>query len=407
MVNSDNLRGAFMINEKMTQRGQNNSVIRELFEFGKQRKAIVGEDKVFDFSIGNPSVPCPKEITECMTRLLTEEDPVALHGYTSAAGDQGTRKAIADYINEKYDLGAEFSDVYMTAGAAASLTISLKSVTQAGEEVIVFTPYFPEYKVFIENAGAKTVEVPVTKSDFQVDFAALENAFSEKTAAVIINSPNNPTGAILTEDTLKKLGMFLSEKEKKYGKEIYLISDEPYRELVYGEIKLAFPAHYYDNTIICYSYSKSLSLPGERIGYILVSPKAASRKILFDTICGSGRSLGFVCAPSLLQKVVAENQGVVSDIAVYEENRRLIYDIITVCGFEAISPDGAFYLFVKSPSGDSNEFSERAKKYELLIVPSDSFGMDGYVRISYCVSKNQIKNSEEAFRKLAKSYGLI
>ncbi len=396
-----------MINEKMTQRGQNSSVIRELFEFGKQRKAIVGEDKVFDFSIGNPSVPCPKEITECMTRLLTEEDPVALHGYTSAAGDQGTRKAIADYINEKYDLGAEFSDVYMTVGAAASLTISLKSVAQAGEEVIVFTPYFPEYKVFIENAGAKTVEVPVTKSDFQVDFAALENAFSEKTAAVIINSPNNPTGAILTEDTLKKLGMFLSEKEKKYGKEIYLISDEPYRELVYGEIKLAFPAHYYDNTIICYSYSKSLSLPGERIGYILVSPKAASRKILFDTICGSGRSLGFVCAPSLLQKVVAENQGVVSDIAVYEENRRLIYDIITVCGFEAISPDGAFYLFVKSPSGDSNEFSERAKKYELLIVPSDSFGMDGYVRISYCVSKNQIKNSEEAFRKLAKSYGLI
>ncbi len=396
-----------MINEKMTQRGQNSSVIRELFEFGKQRKAIVGEDKVFDFSIGNPSVPCPKEITECMTRLLTEEDPVALHGYTSAAGDQGTRKAIADYINEKYDLGAEFSDVYMTVGAAASLTISLKSVAQAGEEVIVFTPYFPEYKVFIENAGAKTVEVPVTKSDFQVDFAALENAFSEKTAAVIINSPNNPTGAILTEDTLKKLGMFLSEKEKKYGKEIYLISDEPYRELVYGETKLAFPAHYYDNTIICYSYSKSLSLPGERIGYILVSPKAASRKILFDTICGSGRSLGFVCAPSLLQKVVAENQGVVSDIAVYEENRRLIYDIITVCGFEAISPDGAFYLFVKSPSGDSNEFSERAKKYELLIVPSDSFGMDGYVRISYCVSKNQIKNSEEAFRKLAKSYGLI
>lgn len=396
-----------MINEKMTQRGQNSSVIRELFEFGKQRKAIVGEDKVFDFSIGNPSVPCPKEITECMTRLLTEEDPVALHGYTSAAGDQGTRKAIADYINEKYDLGAEFSDVYMTVGAAASLTISLKSVAQAGEEVIVFTPYFPEYKVFIENAGAKTVEVPVTKSDFQVDFAALENAFSEKTAAVIINSPNNPTGAILTEDTLKKLGMFLSEKEKKYGKEIYLISDEPYRELVYGETKLAFPAHYYDNTIICYSYSKSLSLPGERIGYILVSPKAASRKILFDTICGSGRSLGFVCAPSLLQKVVAENQGVVSDIAVYEENRRLIYDIITGCGFEAISPDGAFYLFVKSPSGDGNEFSERAKKYELLIVPSDSFGMDGYVRISYCVSKNQIKNSEEAFRKLAKSYGLI
>lgn len=395
-----------MINEMMTERGQNSSVIRELFEFGKQRKAVIGEDKVFDFSIGNPSVPCPKEITECMIKLLEESEPVSLHGYTSAAGDMDTRKAIADYINSKYSLGAEASDIYMTAGAAASLTISLKSVARPGEEVIVFTPYFPEYKVFIENGGAVTVEVPVDKRDFQIDFEALSEVFSEKTAAVIINSPNNPTGAILTEETLTKLGDFLRAKEKEYKKEIYLISDEPYRELVYGDIKPAFPAHYYENTIICYSYSKSLSIPGERIGYVMVSPRARSRKKLFDTICGSGRSLGFVCAPSLLQKVVGKNQGLVSDLTAYEENRRLIYRIITDCGFEAINPDGAFYLFVKAPGGDGNEFSQRAKEYELLIVPSDSFGMEGYVRISYCVSKKQIENSKDAFEKLAESYGL-
>lgn len=295
----------------------------------------------------------------------------------------------------------------MTAGAAASLTIALKSVALEGEEVIVFTPYFPEYKVFIENSGAKAVEVPVSTEDFQIDFEALEKAFSEKTAAVIINSPNNPTGAVLTEKTLEALGGFLREKEKKYGKEIYLISDEPYRELVYGGAKAPFPAHYYDNTIICYSYSKSLSLPGERIGYVMVSPKAVSRKKLFDTICGSGRSLGFVCAPSLLQKVVAKHQGLTSDISAYEENRALIYEMITSCGFEAVRPDGAFYLFVKSPSGDGNEFSERAKKYELLIVPSDSFGMTGYVRISYCVSRKQIENSKPTFEALARSYELI
>ena len=276
----------------------------------------------------------------------------------------------------------------------------------AGEEVIVFTPYFPEYKVFIENCGATAVEVPVAREDFQIDFEALNAAFSAKTAALIVNSPNNPTGAVLTAKTLKKLADFLRGKEKEYGREIYLISDEPYRELVYDGLALALPAQYYEDTLICYSYSKSLSLPGERIGYIMVNPKAHSRKLLFDTICGSGRSLGFVCAPSLLQQVVGQNQGLTSDIAAYEENRKLIYSMITDCGFEAIRPDGAFYLFVKAPSGDGNEFSERAKKYELLIVPSDSFGMEGYVRISYCVSKKQIEASAGAFRALAQSYGL-
>jgi len=395
-----------MINKTMTQFGENSSVIRELFEYGKKRKTEIGADKVFDFSIGNPNVPCPDEITETMVSLLRDSDATQLHGYTSAVGDNGTRQAIADYMNEKYNLGVEMSDIYMTVGAAASLTITLRSVAQAGEEVIVFTPYFPEYKVFIENSGASCVEVPVSMKDFQIDFDELDKAFNEKTAALIINSPNNPTGAILTEETLKKLAAYLEAKEKEYDKEIYLISDEPYRELVYDEGKFALPANYYDDTVICYSYSKSLSLPGERIGYVMVSPKAKSRRKLFATICGAGRSLGFVCAPSLMQFVVGRHQGLTSDISAYAENRELIYKTITECGFEAVHPDGAFYLFVKSPSGDGEEFSERAKDYELLIVPSDSFGMKGYVRISYCVSKAQIEASIPAFRALAKSYNL-
>ncbi|MBQ1959826.1 MAG: aminotransferase class I/II-fold pyridoxal phosphate-dependent enzyme, partial [Firmicutes bacterium] len=262
-----------MINTQMTQLGENSSIIRELFEYGKQRKAEIGNDKVFDFSIGNPNVPCPQQITDTMVKLLTESDAAALHGYTSAAGDNGTRQAIADYMNEKYGLNAEFTDIYMTVGAAASLTITLRAVTNPGDEVIVFTPYFPEYKVFIGNADAKCVEVPVRAEDFQIDFDALDAAFNEKTAAIIVNSPNNPTGAVLTGETLKALADYLRGKEKQYNKEIYLISDEPYRELVYDGAELKLPAQYYENTVICYSYSKSLSLPGERIGYIMVSSK--------------------------------------------------------------------------------------------------------------------------------------
>ncbi|MBR5230557.1 MAG: pyridoxal phosphate-dependent aminotransferase [Firmicutes bacterium] len=395
-----------MINTQMTQRGENSSVIRDLFEYGMQRRAAIGADKVFDFSLGNPNVPCPQEVTDTINELVGSTDPAMLHGYTSAVGDNGTRQAIAAYTNEKYNLGVDFTDIYMTAGAAASLTITLKALTNAGEEVIVFTPYFPEYMVFIENSGAVCVEVPVRAEDFQIDFDALEKAFSEKTAAIIVNSPNNPTGAVLTGQTLEKLAAFLKEKEAKYNKEIYLISDEPYRDLVYDGIELKLPAQYYHNTIICYSYSKTLSLPGERIGYIMVSPKMTSRKKVFATICGAGRSLGFVCAPAMMQKVVQLNQGVTSDVNVYAENRTILYNALTEYGFEAVRPDGAFYLFVKSPSGDGNEMSERAKEQELLLVPSDSFGMEGYVRIAYCVSKKQIEDSLPAFKALAESYGL-
>ena len=396
-----------MLNEKMIELGENSSVIRELFEYGNRRKAEIGADKVLDFSLGNPNVPCPDRVTRSFMHLLEETEAASLHGYTSAPGDMTVRKAVSDYMNEKYGIGCEPSDFYMTAGAAASLTITLRSVCREGSQVIVFTPYFPEYKVFIENAGGTTVEVPVRTEDFQPDFEALERALNRDTAAVIVNSPNNPTGAVLTEESLKKLSELLEKAQERFGTEIFLISDEPYRELVYEGTKLAFPVNYYDNTIVCYSWSKSLSMPGERIGYIMVSPRAARRRKIFAAICGSGRSLGFVCAPALMQYVVAMNQGVTSDLEEYAKNRQLIYEIVTGCGFEAVRPDGAFYLFVKSPSGDGNELSERAKKYELLLVPSDSFGIEGYVRISYCVSRQQIEKSAEAFRALAADYGLI
>ena len=396
-----------MLNDKMIELGENSSVIRELFEYGNRRKAEIGADKVLDFSLGNPNVPCPDRVTRSFMHLLEETEAASLHGYTSAPGDMTVRKAVSDYMNEKYGIGCEPSDFYMTAGAAASLTITLRSVCREGSQVIVFTPYFPEYKVFIENAGGTTVEVPVRTEDFQPDFEALERALNRDTAAVIVNSPNNPTGAVLTEESLKKLSELLEKAQERFGTEIFLISDEPYRELVYEGTKLALPVNYYDNTIVCYSWSKSLSMPGERIGYIMVSPRAARRRKIFAAICGSGRSLGFVCAPALMQYVVAMNQGVTSDLEEYAKNRQLIYEIVTGCGFEAVRPDGAFYLFVKSPSGDGNELSERAKKYELLLVPSDSFGIEGYVRISYCVSRQQIEKSAEAFRALAADYGLI
>ena len=396
-----------MLNEKMIELGENSSVIRELFEYGNRRKAEIGADKVLDFSLGNPNVPCPDRVTRSFMHLLEETEAASLHGYTSAPGDMTVRKAVSDYMNEKYGIGCEPSDFYMTAGAAASLTITLRSVCREGSQVIVFTPYFPEYKVFIENAGGTTVEVPVRTEDFQPDFEALERALNRDTAAVIVNSPNNPTGAVLTEESLKKLSELLEKAQERFGTEIFLISDEPYRELVYEGTKLALPVNYYDNTIVCYSWSKSLSMPGERIGYIMVSPRAARRRKIFAAICGSGRSLGFVCAPALMQYVVAMNQGVTSDLEEYAKNRQLIYEIVTGCGFEAVRPDGAFYLFVKSPSGDGNELSEKAKKYELLLVPSDSFGIEGYVRISYCVSRQQIEKSAEAFRALAADYGLI
>ncbi len=393
-----------MLNEKMLKLGTESSAIRQLFEYGKQRKAEIGADKVYDFSLGNPSVPAPDCVNDTIKRLIDTEDSVMLHGYTSAPGDMGVREKIAAYIKETSGVNASASNIYMTCGAAASLTVSLTAIANEGDEVILLAPFFPEYRVFAERAGLKCVVVPCREPDFQIDIKALEKAINKNTKAIIINSPNNPTGVVFSEETIIELTSLLNKKQEEFGKEIFLISDEPYRELVYGDVFVPYPAKYYDNTIVCYSFSKSLSLPGERIGYIFVSPLCKDSVLTFAAICGAGRALGFVCAPSMLQRVVAENLGKTADVSIYNKNRELLYNTLTQYGYTAVKPDGAFYLFIKALEPDAAAFAERAKKHELLLVPSDSFGMGGYVRISYCVSTEQIENSLPAFKRLYEEY---
>ena len=395
-----------MVNEKMQALGAKRSVIRELFEYGKLRKAEIGEENVFDFSLGNPSTPAPDAVKETLVRLLTETDPVRLHGYTSAQGDAGVRRAIAEYIQKTHGVEATADCFYLTVGAAASLTVSLTALLHPEEEVILLAPFFPEYRVFVERTGAVPVVVSCDRTTFQPDIPALEKAITPKTRAIIVNSPNNPTGAVLTEESILALTALLKKKEIEYGAPMYLISDEPYRELVYGDVKVPYLTKYYDNTLVCYSFSKSLSLPGERIGYIFVSPKVADFTSVYQAVCGAGRALGFVCAPSLFQYLIPDVLGVTTDVHIYDVNRTLLYDALTSYGFTAVPPDGAFYLFLKAAEEDANAFCERAKKYELLLVPGDDFGAPGYVRISYCVTKEQIERSLPAFRALAESYGL-
>jgi aspartate aminotransferase len=393
-----------MISEKMMMLGKNRSVIREIFEYAKKRSAEIGKENIFDFSIGNPSVPAPACINDTIAELLQKEDPVLLHGYTSAQGDYSVRKTVADHINSKFGTEVNADNIYMTVGAAASLTISIKALTLPGDEFIIFTPFFPEYKIFVEAAGAKAVIVDSDKDSLQVDVQKFEAAVTPNTKAIILNSPNNPSGVVLSEDTIIKVCAVLKKKSQEYGRPIYLISDEPYRELVYDDIKVPYLINYYDNTIISYSFSKSLSIPGERVGYIVVSNKMQDSTDVYAAICGAGRSLGYVCASSLFQQVVARCIDETSDISIYKKNRDLLYDGLTKFGFHCVRPDGAFYLFVKAMEPDANEFCEKAKKYELLLVPGDDFGCPGYVRIAYCVQTDQIVRSLPAFEKLAKEY---
>ena len=394
------------MNQRMYALGSRRSVIREIFEFGKQRAQEVGKENVFDFSLGNPSVNPPRIVADTLAELVREEDQTALHGYTSAQGDLPVRRAIADYIRTAHGAEADPDFIYMTCGAAASLTITLSALCNEGDEVITFAPYFTEYKVFTETAGASLVALDSDPDTFQIDFDLLEKAVCEKTAAVLVNSPNNPSGVVYGEETVKRLAKLLEEKSAQFGRTIYLITDEPYRELVYGGVKVPYLTNYYPHTIVCYSYSKSLSLPGERIGYIFVNPAAKDAKALYLAVCGAGRALGYVCAPSLFQKLIARCQGVTSDVSVYERNRDTLAGALRSYGFRCVQPDGAFYLFVKSPEPDAYAFCERAKKYNLLLVPGDDFGCKGYVRIAYCVSHEMIERSLPAFEKLAKEYSL-
>ncbi len=393
-----------MLSQKMLDLGKNGSVIREIAEHSQKRKAEIGSDKVFDFSIGNPNIPAPQCIENTIHNLLETCDSVLLHSYTSAQGDIETRKAIARNIKARFDFPADANLMYMTCGAAASLAISLKAIINEGEEVILLAPYFPEYTVYAENAGAVVKTVTCTEETFALDFDALNKAINKNTRAIIVNSPNNPTGVVFSESDIQKLANLLNEKQKEFGTTITIIADEPYRELSYDDVFVPYIPNYYDNTIVCYSYSKSLSVPGGRIGYILVSSNATDATDTFAAICGAGRALGYICAPTLLQKVVKECDGQLPDVSSYDKNRTLLYNSLTEMGYNAVHPDGAFYLFVKSLEPDAAAFCQRAKKHELLFVPSDSFGVTGYVRIAYCVSYTQIQNSLPAFQKLIDEY---
>ncbi len=394
-----------MFNEKMYALGSKRSIIREIFEYCKARKAEIGADKVFDFSIGNPSVEPPKEISDAIVDLIQNENSVSLHGYTSAQGDLFVRRAISEDINSKFSLSLTPDNIYMTCGAAASLTISLAALLNAGEECIVFAPFFTEYRVFIENAGGRVVVSMPEEKTFQINVRDFEEKINENTKAVIINSPNNPSGVVYSEETIIAVTDILKKKEGEYGHPIYLIADEPYRELAFDGIKVPYLMNYYNNTIVCYSYSKALSLPGERIGYIAVNPEMQDSKNVYLAVCGAGRSLGYVCAPSLFQKVVAKTLGAKVDIGIYKTNRDILYENLTAYGYECVKPDGAFYLFVKALEDDAYKFFERAKSKEILVVPCDDFGVSGYVRIAYCVTKEQIVNSLPAFKALAEEYG--
>ena len=394
-----------MLNSKNVQLGKVRSSIRELFEYGKKRKAEIGAENVFDFSIGNPSVPAPKEVKEVLKDLIENSDPVFLHGYTSAQGDYSVRAKLAEYTNSRFSTNLNADCFYITCGAAASLTITLNALVNDGDEVLTFTPFFPEYKVFAEHAGAKFFAVESDRNSFQPDFEKLKKALNANTKALIINSPNNPSGVVYGESVIKKLAEILENHSKATGNPVYLIADEPYRELVYDkEITVPYVMKYYARSIVCYSYSKSLSLPGERIGYIAVNNAMEEFSEVYAGVCGAGRALGFVCAPNLFQQLIARVCGITSDISVYKNNRDMLVKALEEYGYTVVKPDGAFYLFVKALEPDAKAFAERAKDYELLIVAGDDFGCKGYVRISYCVSPDMIKRSLPAFEELAKSY---
>lgn len=393
-----------MLPEKMIKLGSQRSVIRELFEFGKKRAAQIGEENVFDFSIGNPSVPAPDCVNEEIIRLIRESDPVTLHGYTSAQGDAQVRETVAQSINRRHGVNFRADDLYMTVGAAAALSCTLTGLTCPDDEFIVFAPYFPEYKVFIEAAGAKMVMIPADIEHFQIDFDALEAAITPHTKGVIVNSPNNPSGAVYSEETVIRLSEILRTKSQEYGEPIYLISDEPYREIVFSGVTVPYIPKYYDDTIVCYSWSKALSLPGERMGYVLIPDSVTDHETVYAAVAGAGRSLGYVNAPSLFQRVCAKCCEETADISVYERNRDLLVNNLREYGYHVVEPGGTFYLFPRSFEPDAVAFSERAKKYNLLIVPGDGFGCPGHVRISFCVPTERVERALPYFKMLADEY---
>lgn len=391
-----------MYNETMYERGNAPSAIRELFAYGMERKAQIGEDKVFDFSIGNPSVPAPDSVAETI-RELADMAPAQLHAYSAAQGLESTRAAIAENLNKRFGTHYTADNLYLTMGAAACLSACFTALIKPGDEIIVIAPYFPEYRIWNEFAGGVCVEVPAREDNFQIDLDALEQAITEKTKAVVINTPNNPVGTVYTRETLEGLADVLVQAEQRFGHDIYLISDEPYRELTYG-VEVPWVPAIYPNTLVCYSWSKSLSLPGDRIGYVLVPNEVHDSREVYLAVCGAGRSLGYICAPVFFQRVIERCVDEPTNVEAYAVNREILTHALDELGYEYIEPDGAFYLWIKALEPDAQAFSNKAKEHELLLVPSDSFGVGGWVRAGYCIDKSTIEHSIPAFAALKADY---
>ena len=392
-----------MINPVAYQLGTNRSVIRDLFEYGRSRAAVVGEENVFDYSLGNPSIPAPPEVAETLRNLLEDTDSLSLHGYTSSPGDFDARKAISEDLNSRYGIATQPSSFFLSCGAAPALVSAIRALAVERAEVLAIAPYFPEYKAYCEANGVTLRVVPADIPAFQIRLDAVEAMLTPHTQAVILNSPNNPSGVVYTRQTLEELGTLLAKKSAEYGHPIYIISDEPYRELTYGGVEAPWVPAVYPNTLVCYSYSKSLSLPGQRIGYVYVCEEAEDGPALLAAVSGAARACGHVCAPSLWQKVIARCAHLCPDLEAYDKNRRLLYEGLTAMGYEMAKPDGAFYLFIKAPGGDANAFSKKAMQKDLLVVPGDGFGCPGYFRICYCVSADKIQRSLPVFEELIKA----
>ena len=393
-----------MINEKMLSLGTKRSCIRELFEYGLKRSREIGPENVFDYSLGNPSVPAPSGVNDAIVHLIQTENSLSLHGYTPAGGAPAIREKIAGELLDRYHADISGNDIFITCGAAPAMTAVLGALNVPNAEIIAIAPYFPEYRVFVEQAGEKFVELEADRENFQIQFPVLKKLLNSNTQAIIVNSPNNPSGTVYSRETLETLAALLTEKSAEYGHPIYIISDEPYRELVYDGIELPYVPSVYADTVICYSYSKSLSLPGERIGYVLVPPCCADHDALFAATAGAARAMGHVCAPSLMQKMLAECCSLRPDIEAYDKNRKILYETLSSYGYECVYPKGAFYLFVKAPGGDSQKFSDFAKTYDLLLVPGGDFGCADYFRIATCVSMEMIKKSLPVFEKVLREF---
>lgn len=393
-----------MLNQKYVKMCGQKSAIRELFAYGSERAKEIGYENVFDYSLGNPSVPAPESFTMEMIRLLTEEDPVKLHGYSPSLGIDSVREAVAESLNDRFDMHYEKQDIFMVSGAAGAIAHAVRAVTVPGDEILTFAPFFPEYNPYIRSTGAELKVVPADIATFQINFEAFLDLLNEKVMAVLINTPNNPSGIVYSTETIDKLAMILREKEEEFGHPIYIISDEPYREIVFNGVNAPFVAAHYNNTLTCYSFSKSLSLPGERIGYIAVNPACEDSTLLVEMFGQISRGIGHNCPPSIIQLAVTKALYDTADLSVYETNKNILYTELTKMGFEIVEPGGTFYMFPKALEEDALAFCNRAKELDLLLVPSNSFGVPGHFRISYCIPTEKVERSIPVFQKLADQY---